>query len=88
MKKRSIGFRLAAWYFVVLGCSLAVFSIVAWFSVQASIYHAIDDELRDRVRGVGKFMDLQIASLSIPEIRNEFREHSVPGARRRPLPSL
>jgi heavy metal sensor kinase len=79
VKKRSIGFRLAAWYFLVLGCSLAVFSIVAWFSVQASIYHAIDDELRDRVRGVSKFMDLQIASLSIPEIRDEFREHSVLG---------
>jgi heavy metal sensor kinase len=79
VKKRSIGFRLAAWYFLVLGCSLAVFSIVAWFSVQASIYHAIDDELRDRVRGVAKFMDLQIASLSIPEIRDEFREHSVLG---------
>jgi signal transduction histidine kinase len=79
VKKRSIGFRLAAWYFVVLGCSLAVFSVVAWFSVQASIYHAIDDELRDRVRGVAKFMDLQIASLSIPEIRDEFREHSVLG---------
>ena len=79
MKKRSIGFRLAAWYFLVLGCGLAAFSIMAWFAMQASIYHAIDDELRDRVRGVAKFMDLQTASLSIPEIRDEFREHSVLG---------
>jgi signal transduction histidine kinase len=79
VKKRSIGFRLAAWYFLVLSCSLGVFSIVAWFSVRASIYHAIDDELRDRVRGVAKFMNLQIASLSVPEIRDEFREHSVLG---------
>jgi heavy metal sensor kinase len=79
VKKRSIGFRLAAWYFLVLGCGLAAFSIAAWFAMQASIYHAIDDELRDRVRGVAKFMDLQIASLSIPEIRDEFREHSVLG---------
>jgi heavy metal sensor kinase len=79
VKKRSIGFRLAAWYFLVLGSSLGVFSIIAWFSARASIYHAIDDELRDRVRGVAKFMDLQIASLSIPEIRDEFREHSVLG---------
>ena len=79
MKKRSIGFRLAAWYFLVLGCGLAAFSIIAWFAMQASIYHAIDDELRDRVRGVAKFMDLQTASLSIPEVRDEFREHSVLG---------
>src|SRR5690242_13874971 len=45
----------------------------------ASLYHAIDDELRDRVRGVATFMDGQIASLSVPEIRDEFREHSVLG---------
>jgi heavy metal sensor kinase len=79
VKQRSIGFRLAAWYFLVLGCGLGAFSVVAWYAARASIYHAIDDELRDRVRGVAKFMDLQIASLSIPEIRDEFREHSVLG---------
>jgi len=79
VKKRSIGFRLSAWYSLVLACSLGAFGIMAWFSAQASIYHAIDDELQDRVRGVAKFMDLQIASLSIPEIRDEFREHSVLG---------
>lgn len=79
MRKRSIGFRLAAWYVLVLACGLALFSIGAWFAMRASIYHAIDDELRDRVRGVTRFMKLQIASLSIPEIRDEFREHSVLG---------
>jgi len=47
--------------------------------MRASIYHAIDDELRDRVRGVQSFMDRQISSLSVPEIRDEFREHSVLG---------
>jgi len=79
VKNRSIGFRLAAWYFVVFACGLAVFGVAAWFAMRASIYHAVDDELRDRVRGVARFMNLQIASLSIPEIRDEFREHSVLG---------
>jgi heavy metal sensor kinase len=79
VKGRSIGFHLAAWYFVVFACGLTGFSIVAWFAMRASIYHAIDDELRDRVRGVAKFMDLQTGSLAIPEIRDEFREHSVLG---------
>jgi heavy metal sensor kinase len=79
VRERSIGFRLAAWYFLVFACGLAAFSILAWFAMQASVYHAIDDELRDRVRGVAKFMELQIASLSIPEIRDEFREHSILG---------
>src|SRR5437764_8421393 len=47
--------------------------------MRATVYHAIDDELRDRVQGVRAFMERQIASLSIPEIRDEFREHSVLG---------
>lgn len=79
MRAHSIGFRLSAWYFVVFACGLAMFSIAAWFAMRASIYHAIDDELRDRVRGVARFMENQISSLSLPEIRDEFREHSVLG---------
>jgi heavy metal sensor kinase len=47
--------------------------------MRAAVYHAIDDELRDRVQGVRAFMDRQISALSIPEIRDEFREHSVLG---------
>jgi len=47
--------------------------------MQASLYQAIDDELKDRVRGVETFMQKQISALSVPEIRDEFREHSVLG---------
>src|SRR5579864_3224402 len=47
--------------------------------MRASLYHATDEALEDRVRGVKRFMELQIASLSVPEIRDEFREHSVLG---------
>jgi heavy metal sensor kinase len=79
LRKRSIGFRLAAWYFLVFAVALSAFGVAAWFAMQASVYHAVDDELRDRVRGVQHFMDQQIAALSIPEIRDEFREHSVLG---------
>jgi len=79
VKDRSIGFRLAAWYFLVFACGLGAFSVGAWFAMRASLYDAIDDELRDRVGGVTSFMDQQISALSIPEIRDEFREHSVLG---------
>ncbi len=79
MRRKSIGFRLAVWYFAVFACGLALFSIAAWFAMRASIYHATDDELRDRVRGVQQFMDNQTSSLSVSEIRDEFREHSVLG---------
>jgi heavy metal sensor kinase len=79
LKKRSIGFRLATWYSVVFAGGLAVFSVAVWFAMRGTVYHAIDDELRDRVQGVRAFMDRQISALSIPEIRDEFREHSVLG---------
>lgn len=79
MKTRSIGFRLAAWYFLVFAIGIGAFSVAAWFAMRASLYHAIDEALEDRVRGVQSFMNRQIASLSIPEIRDEFREHSVLG---------
>src|SRR5206468_8903835 len=79
LRIRSIGFRLAAWYCLVFACGVAAFSIAAWFAMRASLYHAIDEELQDRVRGVQSFMDRQIAALSIPQIRDEFREHSVLG---------
>ena len=79
MRARSIGFRLAAWYFLVFACGIGGFSVAAWFAMRASLYHAIDEALEDRVRGVQTFMERQIASLSIPEIRDEFREHSVLG---------
>jgi heavy metal sensor kinase len=79
VKRRSIEFRLAVWYFVVFAGGLAAFSVLAFFAMRASLYHATDDELRDRVRGVESFMDRQISALSLPEIRDEFREHSVLG---------
>lgn len=79
MRGPSIGFRLSAWYFAVFTCGLAGFGVTAWFGMRASVFHAIDDELRDRVRGVTQFMENQISSLSVLEIRDEFREHSVLG---------
>ena len=78
-ERRSIGFRLAAWYFLVFAIGIGTFSVAAWFGMRASLFHAIDEELQDRVKGVRSFMEHQIAALSVPEIRDEFREHSVLG---------
>jgi heavy metal sensor kinase len=79
MSFASIRIRLTAWYLVMLALGLGVFGIGSWFAMRASAFHTIDEELEDRIRGVEKFMQLQIASLSPVEIRDEFREHSVLG---------
>src|SRR5579859_844765 len=75
----SIRVRLTAWYLVMLALGLGVFGVGSWFAMRVSAFHTIDDELEDRIRGVEKFMRLQISALSPIEIRDEFREHSVLG---------
>jgi heavy metal sensor kinase len=63
----------------MLGLGLGLFGVGSWFAMRTSAFHTIDEELEDRIHGVEKFMQLQIASLSPVEIRDEFREHSVLG---------
>jgi heavy metal sensor kinase len=79
MSFQSIRIRLASWYLLMLAVGLGVFGVGSWFAMKASAFHTIDEELLDRVGGIQKFMRAQIASLSPPEIRDEFREHSVLG---------
>lgn len=79
MKFRSIRFRLTLWYVVILALGLAALGAGSWFAIRASVFHAVDDGLEDRIKGVQKFMNEQLASLSLVEIRDEFREHSVLG---------
>src|SRR5450756_1651164 len=79
MRFRSIRVRLTTWYLAMLALGLAVFGVGSWYAMRASAFHTIDEELEDRVRGIQKFMQAQIASLSPLEIRDEFREHSVLG---------
>ena len=75
----SIRVRLTSWYLAMLALGLGVFGVGSWFAMSVSVFNTIDEELEDRIHGVEKFMQLQIASLSPVEIRDEFREHSVLG---------
>jgi heavy metal sensor kinase len=70
---------LTAWYSAVLAISLAIFGVFAWFAVRQILFHAVDETLGDRVEGVRHFMEAQIGALSVEEIRDEFKEHSVLG---------
>jgi heavy metal sensor kinase len=75
----SIRLRLTAWYLAMLAVGLGLFGVGSWFAMRGSVFHTVDEELDDRIHGVKKFMELQIAALSPLEIRDEFREHSVLG---------
>lgn len=79
MNPRSLRFRLTAWYSTVLALALVIFGVFTWFAVREILFHAVDETLADRVEGVRRFMENQIGALSIEEIRDEFKEHSVLG---------
>jgi heavy metal sensor kinase len=79
LKLRSFRARLAAWYFTIIAASLSVFGIGSLVAIKASLYHSIDDSLSDRIQGIRRFMGAQISALSVNEIRDEFREHSILG---------
>jgi hypothetical protein len=79
MNRRSIRFRLAVWYSAVLALALVAFGAVSWIAIRHVLFHTVDETLRDRVVGVRKFMEHQIGALSVEEIRDEFKEHSVLG---------
>lgn len=79
MRFQSFRARLAVWYFAIIAASLSVFGAGSLFAIKSSLYHSIDDSLSDRIQGIRRFMALQISALSINEIRDEFREHSILG---------
>jgi heavy metal sensor kinase len=79
MNRRSIRFRLAVWYSAVLTLALVAFGGVSWITIRHALFHTVDETLGDRVVGVRHFMNEQIGALSVEEIRDEFKEHSVLG---------
>jgi signal transduction histidine kinase len=79
MNRRSIRFRLAVWYSAVLALALICFGGASWIAIRHALFHTVDETLKDRVDGLRHFMTEQIGALSVEEIRDEFKEHSVLG---------
>ena len=79
MNPRSIRFQLTAWFSADLALSLAIFAVFTWFALRELLFHAVDEALADRVEGVRRFMENQVGALSVEEIRDELKEHSVLG---------
>jgi heavy metal sensor kinase len=79
MKLATIGARLTLWYMGIMSAAMVVFGAGIWIALDHSLYHAIDESLRDRVEGIRQFIETEGVSLAIEEMREEFREHSVLG---------
>ena len=72
---RSIGVRLTLWYASAFAVALVVLGLAMWFAVRQSLYHAIDEGLRDRVEGIHVFIEDHKTRLDQEEVREEFRAH-------------
>jgi heavy metal sensor kinase len=72
---RSIGARLTLWYAAAFAAALVVLGIAMWIAVQQSLYHAIDEGLRDRVDGIYTFIEDHKLRLDLDEVKEEFRAH-------------
>src|SRR5688572_20925497 len=79
MNRRSIRFQLTTWYSAILAIALGSFGVLSWLALRQALLQTVDGTLRDRVAGVHRFMVEQIGALSVEEIRDEFKEHSILG---------
>ena len=71
----SIRFRLSIWYFLSLAVVLAIVAVGSWFAMRASLYHAIDEALRQRLPGMRQFLE-EHANMSPEHLNEELNESS------------
>jgi heavy metal sensor kinase len=72
---RSIGARLTLWYTAAFAAALVVLGAAMWFAVQQSLYHAIDEGLGERVKGIHTFIEDHKTRLDLDEVKEEFHAH-------------
>src|SRR6266446_8765948 len=75
MKSFPIRVRLTAWYSVVLGVTLSLFGLIAYFAMRSSIHRTVDEELRTRMDGIHRLID-RTARYGAEDLQRELREHS------------
>src|SRR5438309_841161 len=76
MRPASIRARLTLWYFAVQAITFAAFGVGIFFAVRGSVHAAIDEDLRQRLQGIRRFMDRVGPVFSEEDLTYELREHS------------
>ena len=75
MTLHSIGARLTLWYASLFAVGLAALGVAMWLALRGSLYHAVDEGLRDRVVGIARFIEDHESRLDLDEVKEEFRAH-------------
>jgi heavy metal sensor kinase len=76
MRPASIRARLTVWYFAVQAITFAAFGVGIFFAVRGGVHAAIDEDLRQRLQGIRRFMDRVGPIFSQEDLAYELREHS------------
>jgi heavy metal sensor kinase len=78
LERFSIRFRLTAWYSLSLAVVLGLLAVASYFAMRASMYRAVDVDLRFRVAGVEAFLESQRSS-SLSDLPDEITRKSTLG---------
>ena len=78
LQRFSIRFRLTAWYSLSLAVVLGLLAVASYFAMRASMYRAVDVDLRYRVAGVEEFLESQPSS-SLSELPGVIKHKSTLG---------
>ncbi len=66
MNRRSIRFRLTAWYAAFLAVTFAVVGIGVWLAIRDSINDTVDKDLRSRLQAMRSFLQRQASQAESP----------------------
>lgn len=76
MNRRSIRFRLTAWYAAILAMTFAAAGLGIWWAIRDSINDTVDEELRARVRAIHQLLKTEGAENGIETLEDELSEQA------------
>jgi len=74
MNRRSIRFRLTAWYAFILIVTFAVTGVTVWWAMRNSIHETVDKDLRTRLRAMRNYLQKQATDPDSGSVAEELAE--------------
>lgn len=74
MNRRSIRFRLASWYALILAVTFAAAGFGVWWAIRSSIHETVDKDLRSRLQAMRAYVQKQAADPESGSVAEELSE--------------
>src|SRR5205085_1960634 len=71
MNRRSIRFRLTAWYALILMVTFAAAGAVVWWAIRDSIHSTVDKDLRSRLKAMRTYVEKQSSTPDAEPVAEE-----------------